>query len=81
MEPLWGAEWRNLTGRIKQPLRCMEIELGEDVYTHFQYFQSDNSTTSHARYTPKTPYNYNVDDGAMRHPWSAYEEQDKVRVG
>ena len=54
----------------------MEIELGEDVFTHFQYIRADNTTTDYARYTPKTPYGYTADP---RHSWSAYTESDKVQ--
>ena len=69
---------RNITGRKTRPTRCTEMELGEDVITNLQYFQSRwnspddlDPTTGYARYTPKTPYYW---DSNPKHPWSAIDK-------
>jgi len=65
IEPPSGPMYRNVTGRMTRPARCMTMELGEDVFTNFQYFRHDDSTSAYARYSPKQPYE----------PWGGYRSQ------
>jgi len=50
VEPLYGMNYRNVTGRATRPARCMRIELGEDVISHFQYVNSTLDNGSLAMY-------------------------------
>jgi hypothetical protein len=58
VEPLWGAKYRNITGRATRPARCMRIEIGEDVISHFQYVNSslDNGTAMYGFMDPSRDY-------------------------
>jgi hypothetical protein len=46
VEPKYGPGYRNSSGRATRPAKCMRIEIGEDVISHFQYVNStlDNGT-------------------------------------
>jgi len=76
VEVLSGGSYRSITGRIERPKRCMMIELGEDIVSPYSYFSprtngsSNDTLTNHARYSPKTPYDW---DANPKWPWSAYD--------
>ena len=73
-----GPIYRQTTGRVSAPTKCMEIELPIDYKIPFSLLNSDNSTTGYTRYAPNTPYTSNDSN-----PWRGYfySPSDQIDVG
>ena len=64
--------YRSRTGRKTRPPSCMLMEVQVDALTPFQYLTAwDNTTTSHYRYSPQTPFGPKSE---VPSPWNAILE-------